>query len=112
MADFDRGGGIYTTEGGRPVPEPQGVPREVRVVPKPFPDGFPEDSLREGGQCQKNIGSPVDMLVDTVSRMQKDLIHTPGGKSRTKNTSHLTGDTGSPAGGAHDDESAAVRRNY
>ena len=37
---------------------------------------------------------------------------TPGGKSRTKNTSHLAGDTGSPAGGAHDDESAAVRRNY
>ena len=59
--------------GGRPAPEPQGVPHEVRAVPKPFPDGFPEDSLRDGGQCQKNIGSPVDMLVDTVSRMQKDL---------------------------------------
>ena len=63
-----RGGG-----GGRPAPEPQGVPREVRAVPKPFPDGFPEDSLRDGGQCQKNNGSPVDMLVDMVSRMQKDL---------------------------------------
>ena len=37
---------------------------------------------------------------------------TPGGKLRTKNTSHLTGDTGSPAGGAHDDESVVVRRNY
>ena len=60
-----RGGG-----GGRPVPEPQGVPREVRAVPKPFPDGFQEDKLRDGGQ---NIGSPVDMLVDTVARMQKDL---------------------------------------
>ena len=59
--------------GGRPSPEPQGVPREVRAVPKPFPDDFPEDSLRDGGQCQKNIGSPVDMLVNTVSRMQKDL---------------------------------------
>ena len=57
-----RGGG-----GGRPVPEPQGVPREVRVVPKPFPDGFQEDKLRDGGQ---NIGLPVDMLVDTVARMQ------------------------------------------
>ena len=56
--------------GGRPVPEPQGVPREVRAVPKPFPDGFQEDKLRDGGQ---NIGSPVDMLVDTVARMQKDL---------------------------------------
>ena len=51
----------------------RGVPREVRAVHKPFPDGFPEDSLRDGGQCQKNIGSPVDMLVDTVSRMQKHL---------------------------------------
>ena len=40
------------------------------------------------------------------------LGHTPGGKSHTKNTSHLTGDTGFPAGGAHDDESAAVRQNY
>ena len=61
--------------------------------------------MRKGGPCQKNIGSPVDMLVDTVSRMQKYLAI-----SRTKNTSHLTGDTGSPAGGAH--ESAAVRQNY
>ena len=56
--------------GGRPAPEPQGVPREVRAVPQPFPDGFQEDKLRDGGQ---NVGSPVDMLVDTVSRMQKDL---------------------------------------
>ena len=69
-ADFEGRGGIHTTEGGRPVPEPQGVPREVRAVPKPFPDGFQEDKLRDGGQ---NIGSPVDMLVDTVARMQKDL---------------------------------------
>ena len=77
---------VFTPQrgGGRPAPEPQGVPREVRAVPKPFPDGFQEDRL-EG------------------------LGHAPGGKSRTKNTSHLTGDT---AGGAHDDESAAVRRNY
>ena len=51
----------------------RGAPREVRAVPKPFPDGFPEDSLRDGGQSQKDIGSPVDMLVDTVSRIQKDM---------------------------------------
>ena len=67
-ADFEGRGGIHTAEGGRPVPEPQGVPREVRDVPKPFPDGFQEDKLRDGGQ---NIGSPVDMLVDTVSRRRK-----------------------------------------
>ena len=77
-------------------------------VPKPFPDGFQEDKVRDGGQ---NIGSPVDMLVDTVARMQKDLSMLRE-ENLTKNTSHLTGDTGSPAGGAHDDESAAVRRNY
>ena len=72
-ADFEGRGGIHTAEGGgggRPVPEPQGVPCEVRAVPKPFPDGFQEDKLRDGGQ---NIGSPVDMLVDKVARMQKDL---------------------------------------
>ena len=57
----------------RGAPEPQGSPREVRAVPKPFPDGFPEDSLRDGGQCQRDIGSPVNMLVDTVSRIQKDM---------------------------------------
>ena len=62
-ADFDGRGGIHTAEGGgRPAPESQGATREVRAVPKPFQDGFPEDSLECGGQCQKNIGSPVDML--------------------------------------------------
>ena len=59
--------------GGRPAPEPQGAPRGVRAVPKPFPDDFPEDSLRDGGLLQKDIGSPVDMLVDTVSQIQKDI---------------------------------------
>ena len=63
MADFDGRGGDHTAEGGggRPAPEPQGAPRGVRAVPKPFPD------------VQKDIGSPVDMLVDTVSRIQKDI---------------------------------------
>ena len=55
--------------GGRPAPEPQGVPREVRAVPKKNS----EDSLRDGGQGQKNVGSPMDTLVNTVSHMQKDL---------------------------------------
>ena len=59
--------------GGRPAPKPQGAPGGVRAVPKPFPDDFPEDSLRDGGLCKKDIGSPVDMLVDTVSRIQKDI---------------------------------------
>ena len=72
-ADFDGRGGIHTAEGGHPAPEPQGVPREVWAVPETFPDGLSEDSLRDGGQCQKNIGSLVDMSVDTVSPMQKDM---------------------------------------
>ena len=59
--------------GGRPAPEPQGAPRGVRVVPIPFTDDFPEDSLRDSGLRQKDIGSPVDILVDTVSRIQKDI---------------------------------------
>ena len=71
---FDGRGGDHTAEGGRPAPEPQGAPRGVRTVPKPFPhDFFPEDSLRDGGLLQKDIGSPVDMLVDTVSQIQKDI---------------------------------------
>ena len=57
--------------GSRPAPEPQGSPRGVRAVP--FPDDFPEDSLRDGHLRHKDIGSPVDMLVDTVSRIQKDM---------------------------------------
>ena len=55
--------------GERPAPEPQGVPCEVRAIPKLFR----EDSLRDGDQSQKNIGSPVDLLVNTVSHMQKDV---------------------------------------
>ena len=56
-------------------------------MPDPFPDDFPKDSLRDGGLRQKDIESPVDMLVDTVSRIQKDmailreenhLLRTPG----------------------------------
>ena len=95
-----RGGG-----GGRLAPEPQGVQKEVRAVPKKIL----EDITRDGGQDQKNVRSPMETLVNTVSHMQRDsrtkIVH-------TKNTSHLTGDSGSPAGGTHDYESAAVRWNY
>ena len=37
---------------------------------------------------------------------------TPLGESFIKNTGHFAGGTGPPVGGAHDNESAAVRRNY
>ena len=72
-ADFDGRGSNHTAEGGRPAPEPQGPPRGVRAVPNSFPNDFPEDSLRGGDLDQQDIGSPVDMLVNTVARMQKDI---------------------------------------
>ena len=43
--------------------------KEARAVSKMFP----EDIIRDGGQGQKNFGSPIDMLVNTVSHMQRDL---------------------------------------
>ena len=50
---------VFTPQrGGRPAPEPQGAPREVRAVPQIVP----EDSLRDDGQGQRNFRSPVEML--------------------------------------------------
>ena len=75
-ADFDGRGSNHTAEGGgggRLAPEPQGPPCGVRAVPNPFPSDFPEDSLRDGDLDRQDIGSPVDMLVNTVARMQKDI---------------------------------------
>ena len=55
--------------GGRLAPEPQGVQKEARAVPKIFL----EDITRDGGQDQKNVRSPIETLVNTVSHMQRDL---------------------------------------
>ena len=67
---------ITPPKGGRPAPETQGAPGGVRAVPKPFPDDFLEDSSRDSGPRRKDIESPVDMLVDTVSCIQKEMaIH-------------------------------------
>ena len=101
-------GSIYTAEGGRSAPEPQGVPREVRAVPQIFSD----DSLRDSDQGRKNFRSPVEMLVNTVSHMQKYLaiLHEENRILRTPATSQVI--QAPRRGGAHDDQSAAVRRNY
>ena len=56
--------------GGRPATEPQGSPRVARSVPKFCTEVRPRDS---GLDQQKDVGSPVDVLVDTVARMQQDL---------------------------------------
>ena len=60
----------FTTEGGRPAPEPQGSPSGVRAVPKIFTEGRSQDN---GLDRRKDIGSPVDILIDTVARLQQDL---------------------------------------
>ena len=54
---------------GRLAPEPQGAQKEARAVPKIFM----EDSTRDGGQEHKNVRSPMETLVNTVSHMQRDL---------------------------------------
>ena len=62
--------GLPPRGGGRPAPEPQCSPRGLRAVH----NFFPEDRSRDGGlDRQKDIGSPVDILVDTVAQMQQDL---------------------------------------
>ena len=38
-----------------------------------MPRIFPEDTVRDGGKGQRNFRSPVEMLVNTVSHMQRDL---------------------------------------
>ena len=100
--------------GGRPAPEPQGSPRGVRAVPNPFPNDFPEDSLRDGGlDRQKDIGLPVDMLVNSVARMQKDIA-TLREENRLLITPAISQVVQAPpplVGGAHDNESATVRRD-
>ena len=50
--------------------EPQGSPHGVRAVPTIFTESRSRDS---GLYRQKDIGSPVDILVDTVARMQQVL---------------------------------------
>ena len=49
--------------------EPQGVQKEAQAVP----NIFLEDITRDGGQDQKNVRSPIETLVNTVSHMQRDL---------------------------------------
>ena len=61
VTDLDRRGGHYTTKGR---------PGGARAMPKIFTEVRPRDG---GPDRQKDVGSPVDMLVDTVARMQLDL---------------------------------------
>ena len=56
--------------GGRPAPMTQVPPGGARAVPQIFTEVRPRDG---GPDRQKDVGSAVDMLVDTVARMQLDL---------------------------------------
>ena len=58
------------SRGGRPAPEPPGSPRGARAVPKMFTEVRSRDS---GPDRQKDCESLVDILVETVARMQQDL---------------------------------------
>ena len=61
---------ITPPRGGRPAPVTQVPPGGAGAVPQIFTEVRP----REGGpDRQKDVGSPVDRLVDTVARMQVDL---------------------------------------
>ena len=55
--------------GGHQAPEPQDVQSEARVGPKTVP----EDNVRDSGKDRRNFRSPIEMLVNTVSHMQRDL---------------------------------------
>ena len=69
-------------------------------------------SWQNGGQCKKDIDSSVNMLVDTVANIQKEMaiLREENRLLRTPATSQVV--QVPRQGGAHDDASAAVRRNY
>ena len=63
------------------------VQSEARAVPKTVP----EDTVRNSGKSQRNFRSPVEMLVNTVSHMQRDLaiLRDENGTLRTPATSQV-----------------------
>ena len=69
MTDLTGRGGNDTTEGGvRPLN--LRVSQEARAVPRIFSEVRPRDG---GPDRQKDVESLVDVLVDTVARMQQDF---------------------------------------
>ena len=67
---------------------------EARVGPKTVP----EDDVRDSGEVRRNFRSPIEMLVNTVSHMQRDLA-----MLRDENRALRT-----PAGGSYVYGSAAI----
>ena len=61
---------VFTSpRGGHQAPEPQDVQSEAQVGP----NTAPEDNVRDSGKDRRNFRSPIEMLVNTVSHMQRDL---------------------------------------
>ena len=58
--------------GGRPAPETQVPPGGARAMPQIFTEVRPRNG---GPDQQKDVGSPVDVLIDTAARMQQDLAN-------------------------------------
>ena len=62
-------------EGGRPAPEPQGVQREVRAVPRIFPEEVYSDIPTYGrphvGYVAERLCSPIGQLEKAVVRLQR-----------------------------------------
>ena len=54
---------------GHQAPEPQDVQSDARVGLKTVP----EDNVRDSGKVRRKFRSPIEMLVNTVSHMQRDL---------------------------------------
>ena len=80
----------------------------MRAVPTIFTEGRSRDC---GLDRRKDIGSPVDILVDTVARMQQDLwrLRDENRLLRTPVVPQVV--QAPPAGGIHVNKSATVRRN-
>ena len=58
--------------GGCPAPEPQVPPGGARAVPQICSEVRSQDG---GSDRWKDVGSPVNVLVDRVARMQQDLVN-------------------------------------
>ena len=69
-ADLGRGG-HYTTKGSTSGSRAQMPPGWARAVPRIFTEVRPRDG---GPDRQKDVGSPVEMLVNTIAQMQLDLV--------------------------------------
>ena len=89
---------ITPPRGRRPAPVTQVPPGGAQAVPQIFTEVRPQEG---GPERQKDVGSPVDRLVDTVARIQVDLADLRAQNRMLRTPCPSTG-------GVHNDESATV----